>query len=417
MTLTIPIYISNSLCKMPQTSDPLTQFACVLCALIHDVDHTGLPNSVLVNEETPLAKAYNNRSVAEQNSIDLAWDALMGLQYTELRQAIYQTKEEFQRFRQLMVNAVLATDIMDKELKALRNSRWEKTFADKSQASDSDAGDNDVSRKATIVIEHIIQASDVSHTMQHWYGLSTVSREGNLRFSNFHSRPPFLFVPRQIYRKWNQRLYEELYNAYREGRIDSDPTDNWYKGEIGFLDFYVIPLAKKLKECGVFGVSSDEYLSYAQQNREEWVKKGHAITAEMRQQMDTDKARKGKSYKSISLLTTNSDCSFSNLGNLSFSQSQDMPADGPVNRRDVMRRGSTESTSSTHDHSSRRNLLTMTKSFSNKSLGSRRNIMVKDKGDSLRSLELGGSSHDLRPESPRKGILKDSRRGLKSKPP
>ena len=90
----------------------------------------------------------------------------MGLQYTELRQAIYQTKEEFQRFRQLMVNAVLATDIMDKELKALRNSRWEKTFADKSHGADTK--DNDVSRKATIVIEHIIQASDVSHTMQHW---------------------------------------------------------------------------------------------------------------------------------------------------------------------------------------------------------------------------------------------------------
>ena len=51
------------------TSDPLTQFSCVLCALIHEVDHTGLPNSVLVKEETPIAKAYNNRSVAEQNSI------------------------------------------------------------------------------------------------------------------------------------------------------------------------------------------------------------------------------------------------------------------------------------------------------------------------------------------------------------
>jgi hypothetical protein len=24
-------------------------------------------------------------------------------------------------------------------------------------------------RKATIVLEHIIQASDVAHTMQHWY--------------------------------------------------------------------------------------------------------------------------------------------------------------------------------------------------------------------------------------------------------
>jgi len=40
-----------------------------------------------------------------------------------------------------------------------------------------------------------------------------------------------------------------------------------YKGEIGFFDFYIIPLAKKLKECGVFGVSSDEYLNYATKNR------------------------------------------------------------------------------------------------------------------------------------------------------
>jgi hypothetical protein len=29
-----------------------------------------------------------------------------------------------------------------------------------------------------------------------------------------------------------------------------------YDGEIGFFDFYIIPLARKLKECGVFGVSS-----------------------------------------------------------------------------------------------------------------------------------------------------------------
>ena len=33
------------------TSDPLTQFACVLTALIHDVDHSGVPNSQLVKEK------------------------------------------------------------------------------------------------------------------------------------------------------------------------------------------------------------------------------------------------------------------------------------------------------------------------------------------------------------------------------
>ena len=59
--------------------------------------------------------------------------------------------------------------------------------------------------------------------------------------------------------------------------MEKDPASFWYKGEIGFFDNYVIPLAKKLKECGVFGVSSDEYLNYALQNRAEWEERGEAI--------------------------------------------------------------------------------------------------------------------------------------------
>jgi hypothetical protein len=48
--------------------------------------------------------------------------------------------------------------------------------------------------------------------------------------------------------------------AYLAGRAPRDPADTWYEGEIMFFDKYIIPLAKKLDECGVFGVSSDEYL-------------------------------------------------------------------------------------------------------------------------------------------------------------
>jgi len=44
-----------------------------------------------------------------------------------------------------------------------------------------------------------------------------------------------------------------------------------------FYDFYIIPLARKLQECGVFGVASDEYLNYAIANRSEWEAKGRDI--------------------------------------------------------------------------------------------------------------------------------------------
>jgi class 3 adenylate cyclase len=234
------------------TSDPLTQFACVFAALIHDVDHIGVPNSQLIKEEASVAAVYRNKSVAEQNSVDLAWDLLMDHNYEELRKCIYTTESEFKRFRQLVVNSVMATDIMDKDLKTLRNIRWEKAFSETSQKLDIYFEDT-INRKATIVIEHLIQASDVSHTMQHWH----------------------------IYRKWNERLFEELYRAFIQGRAETNPADNWYKGEMGFFDFYIIPLAKKLKECGVFGVSSDEYLNYAMKNRQEWELRGQEVVESM----------------------------------------------------------------------------------------------------------------------------------------
>mmetsp|Transcript_38664 Transcript_38664/g.93667 ORF Transcript_38664/g.93667 Transcript_38664/m.93667 type:complete len:522 (+) Transcript_38664:50-1615(+) len=231
------------------TGDPLTRFAVVFSALIHDAGHEGVPNATLVKEQADVAVLYDNVSVAEQNSVELAWGLLMEPSYKNLRRQIYCNVSEYKRFRQLVVNAVMATDIIDKQLKELRNNRWDVAF-NKSNKSNSADDDN---RKATIVIEHIIQASDVAHTMQHWH----------------------------IYRKWNEKFFVESYKAYLDGRAEKDPSVGWYEGEIGFFDFYIIPLAKKLKECGVFGVSSEEYLNYAIQNRTEWSTRGQYITENM----------------------------------------------------------------------------------------------------------------------------------------
>ena len=61
----------------------------------------------------------------------------------------------------------MATDIVDADLKALRNGRWDKAFKLGASVDHVDKNPRDeVNRKATIVIEHIIQASDISHTMQ-----------------------------------------------------------------------------------------------------------------------------------------------------------------------------------------------------------------------------------------------------------
>jgi 3'5'-cyclic nucleotide phosphodiesterase len=120
-------------------------------------------NAQLVKEGVHMATMYKNRSVAEQNSFDLSYNLLLDPMFGTLRKFLFPTETELVRFRQLVVNSVMATDIVDQDLKALRNARWDKAF--KNATGKEDPRDA-VNRKATIVIEHIIQASDISHTMQ-----------------------------------------------------------------------------------------------------------------------------------------------------------------------------------------------------------------------------------------------------------
>jgi hypothetical protein len=235
------------------SSDPLMQFAVVFAALIHDVEHTGFTNKELIAMKSSLASIYGGKCVAEQNSVDVAWMILEDAKFKELRTCIFVNDNEKKRFRQLIVNAVMATDIADKELQALRKNRWDAAF----HGNDASLVTKlDMDRKATIVFEYIIQASDVSHCMQHWL----------------------------TYQKFNSRLFEERYLAWMQGVAgENDPSVGWFNGEIWFFDNYIIPLAEKLAECGVFGVSYHEYLNYAQANRLEWEQKGHQMVEEMKE--------------------------------------------------------------------------------------------------------------------------------------
>jgi len=236
------------------SSDPLTHFAIVFAALVHDADHLGVPNAQLIKDKHELASKFHNRSIAEQNSVHLGWEMLMDKRFERLRKCIYQTNVERKRFRQLVINSVLATDIADRAVNEDRQRKWDKAFRS------SDVGDvsalqaqEDMNRKATVVIEHIIQVSDVAHTMQHWH----------------------------IYRRWNERLFHEMHEAFESGKVVVDPSANWYVGELGFFDYYLIPLAMKLKECGVFGASGYEYISYVLKNKKEWERKGRQVVQEM----------------------------------------------------------------------------------------------------------------------------------------
>jgi 3'5'-cyclic nucleotide phosphodiesterase len=238
------------------SDDPLVHFAVVFSALVVDVDHRGVPNEQLIKERDALAERYKNKSVLQQNSIKLAWETLKEDGFEEFRNCIFEDEAERYRFRQLVANAVMATDIKEPKLQAVRKKRWSSVF--KSSAKDTEGDTETEGRKNKLVIEHVMQAASVAHTMQHW----------------------------TIYMKWNECLYQEMYQAYVNGRADEDPSIYWYENELRFLDNHVIPLAKKLKECGVFGDSGDEYSTFAEKNRQEWEMKGNDVARERNKKLN-----------------------------------------------------------------------------------------------------------------------------------
>ena len=71
------------------------------------------------------------------------------------------------------------------------------------------------------------------------------------------------------------------YTAFVEGKDHEDPSLSWFEGQLSFFDNYIIPLAKNLEECNVLGVSCDEHLSYALENRHEWALKWQQVVADM----------------------------------------------------------------------------------------------------------------------------------------
>ena len=238
---------------------PLTRFTAILAAYVHDIDHCGVPNDVLAVEKPSMKNVYQGQSIAEQNSFNLAWDLLQDNNYTHLRQAIYQTRDEKRLFRQVLVQCILATDLLNKEYRHGRDKRWEACFRDSSIAARLATKENESldfkNRYETCLLEHMMQLATLAHMAEEW----------------------------TIYLKWTSRMYLELRKAFADGRLWRDPGDAWVNGELGCFDFFILPLTKRLRECGQFGTFGDQAIVQLEQNRAEWQEKGRDIIRELAQ--------------------------------------------------------------------------------------------------------------------------------------
>uniref|UniRef100_A0A3Q3NLU1 Phosphodiesterase n=1 Tax=Mastacembelus armatus TaxID=205130 RepID=A0A3Q3NLU1_9TELE len=87
----------------------LELMALYVAAAMHDYDHPGRTNAFLVATSAPQAVLYNDRSVLENHHAASAWNLFMA--QPEYNFLVNLDHVEFKRFRFLVIEAILATDL------------------------------------------------------------------------------------------------------------------------------------------------------------------------------------------------------------------------------------------------------------------------------------------------------------------
>lgn len=107
--------------------------------------------------------------------------------------------------------------------------------------------------KVTVIMEQLMTACDVAHNLQSWDHMV----------------------------KWSNKLFLELKRAHKEGR-GGDPKNNWFENQIGFLESYLLPLARRLEDTGVFGdVIGPVFARIVESNRDRWLTDGLGVTSDI----------------------------------------------------------------------------------------------------------------------------------------
>lgn len=243
----------NKLISESRNEEAFNTFSLVFSALVHDAGHTGMSNKILTDIHHPLSDKYEDGvPLAERESIAIALDLLFRPEYEALRVAIIPGVIDKIAFAKTLFQSILVTDIATPDRVKLGIKRYEVSQDEQGKYDTAlcplvpyldsvlsgvglEESDKEEHPKEFIIThcglqncvrnEHLMLLSDVGHLMQGWEN----------------------FV------KWNFRLYKEINDSFKKGFCD-DPRKGWCDGQVGFLNHYIIPLAKRstayLKESG-----------------------------------------------------------------------------------------------------------------------------------------------------------------------
>ena len=358
-------------------------------------------------EDDRLAILYNDQSIAENWSIYIGFSELLQDEYKELRETLFPAKEDYHRFRKIVINLVLNTDIASPERTQLSKSKWKEAFGDpfetierKMQAHarrmslagqdvqvrlnnstnnnggrmgrrgtgdvsevsfdpTGQSGEDDDSLSVTpensvngteevysddCAIAHVVMTSSPPKTPKRRSSLSfqrrrsstasrstatskyrqrlgimrtvdlsgetliNYTRSGSMdNASTLSSDHPYsvdveedepnelkatvvmeTFISAadvahnlqgwDLMVKFSSRLYLELRKAFVHSR-GGDPEPRWFENQIGFLESYLLPLAHRLEDTGVFSQQvGQKFAETVEANRDKWLTAGYEVS-------------------------------------------------------------------------------------------------------------------------------------------
>lgn len=218
-------------------NNPFVRFITVFAALIHDVKHLGMPNATLAEDDHPLSMVYDG-SFLERQSIQVGLGIFIE-DFPELSTFILQLCPEFLH---LVTSAILATDVSSVERQTKIKDRFERVVlrADEDGVSEFE--------KTQTVVESVLLLADVGHCSQGF----------------------------NIFLNWNAAFFHENMHNFRKGR-GADPRPGWFKGQIGFVEGYIVPLTER---CSAL-VPDCQLTEGARDIVRQWKEQGEAFTQQL----------------------------------------------------------------------------------------------------------------------------------------
>merc|ERR1712228_445211 len=187
-------------------------FAILISASVHDVGHPGHGNSFEIATESQLAVTYNDQSVLENMHISLAWNLLKRQNCNIL---CNMTKSQRKRFRKILIESVLATDMSQHSLHSETLEKLVEKYIEKK-----------------IEISPIIFANEFLPIALHTADLGNLCKEI------------------KYYNEWVDRLMNEFFNqGDKERELNIEPISflcdrfkvNIHSGQVGFINFVIRP--------------------------------------------------------------------------------------------------------------------------------------------------------------------------------